>query len=92
MSITDTLMMAWLDRHDCSDGAMNGVAFLAHVEQALVPTLSPGDIVVMNNLSAHKAAGVRVAIEGAGAELRYLPPCSPDFNPCMYGSRVARDL
>lgn len=63
------------------DGAMNGAAFLAYVEQALVPTLSPGDIVVMDNLPAHKAAGVREAIECADAELRYLPPYSPDFNP-----------
>ncbi|CTQ62466.1 Transposase [Roseibium album] len=63
------------------EGAMNGAAFLAYVEQALVPTLSPGDIVVMDNLPAHKAAGVREAIECADAELRYLPPYSPDFNP-----------
>lgn len=63
------------------DGAMNGVAFLAYVEQALVPTLSPGDVVIMDNLPAHKAAGVREAIEAAGAELRFLPPYSPDFNP-----------
>ena len=63
------------------DGAMNGPAFLAYVEQVLVPTLSPGDIVVMDNLPAHKSAGVRTAIEAAGASLRYLPPYSPDFNP-----------
>ena len=63
------------------DGAMNGPAFLAYVEQVLVPTLAPGDIVVMDNLPAHKPAGVRTAIEAAGAELRYLPPYSPDFNP-----------
>jgi len=63
------------------DGAMNGVAFLAYVEQVLVPTLSPGDVVVMDNLPAHKAAGAREAIEAAGAELRFLPPYSPDFNP-----------
>ncbi len=56
------------------DGAMNGPAFLAYVEQVLVPTLSPGDIVVMDNLPAHKPAGVRAAIEAAGASLRYLPP------------------
>jgi len=60
---------------------MNGVAFRAYVEQVLVPTLSPGDIVVMDNLPAHKAKGVREAIEKAGAELRFLPPYSPDFNP-----------
>lgn len=63
------------------DGAMNGVVFLAYVEQVLVPTLTPGDIVIMDNLPAHKAAGVRDAIETAGATLRFLPPYSPDFNP-----------
>ncbi|SEJ17215.1 Transposase, partial [Azotobacter beijerinckii] len=56
-------------------------AFLAYVEQVLVPELSLGDIVVMDNLPAHKVAGVRQAIEGAGATLRYLPPYSPDLNP-----------
>src|SRR3546814_3312359 len=63
------------------DGAMNKVAFLAYVEQVLVPTLSPGDIVVMDNLPAHKPLAVRKVIEAAGAELRLLPPYSPDFNP-----------
>lgn len=63
------------------DEAMNGVVFLAYVGQAFVPTLSRGDIVVMDNLQAHKAAGVREAIESAGAELRFLPSYSPDFNP-----------
>ncbi|MER8543808.1 IS630 family transposase [Mesorhizobium sp. M0909] len=63
------------------DGAMNGNVFLAYVEQVLVPTLSAGDVVVMDNLPAHKAAGVRDAIEAAGASLLYLPPYSPDFNP-----------
>jgi transposase len=63
------------------DGAVNGIIFLAWVEQFLVPTLRPGDIVVMDNLGSHKVAGVREAIEGAGAELRYLPPYSPDLNP-----------
>ena len=63
------------------DGAMNAAAFLAYVEQVLVPTLKPGDIVVMDNLPAHKPAAVRQAIEAAGAELRFLPPYSPDFNP-----------
>ena len=60
---------------------MNGARFLAYVEQVLAPTLSPGDIVVMDNLGAHKVKGVRQAIEAAGAELRYLPPYSPDLNP-----------
>lgn len=60
---------------------MNGDAFLAYIDQALVPELTPGDIVVMDNLPAHKVAGVREAIEAAGARLLYLPPYSPDFNP-----------
>lgn len=63
------------------DGPMNGNAFLAYVEQILAPTLAPGDIVVLDNLSAHKVAGVRQAIEATGARLLYLPPYSPDFNP-----------
>jgi transposase len=60
---------------------MNGSAFLAYVEQVLVPTLSKGDIVVMDDLPAHKAAGIRDAIETIGARLVVLPPYSPDFNP-----------
>ena len=63
------------------DGPMNGEAFLAYVEQALAPTLAQGDIVVMDNLSAHKPDGIRQAIERAGAALLFLPPYSPDFNP-----------
>ena len=63
------------------DGAINGPLFRAWVEQCLAPVLRPGDIVVMDNLSSHKVAGVREAIEAAGAELRYLPPYSPDLNP-----------
>jgi len=63
------------------DGPMNGNAFLAYVEQVLAPTLKPGDVVVLDNLSAHKMPGIREAIEAAGAKLLYLPPYSPDFNP-----------
>ena len=63
------------------DRAMNGEIFRTYVERCLLPALSPGDIVVMDNLPAHKVAGVRVAIEAAGAVLLYLPPYSPDFNP-----------
>lgn len=63
------------------DGAMNGPAFLAYVEQVLVPELAPGDVVVMDNLPAHRSGGVRQAIHAAGATLLYLPPYSPDFNP-----------
>jgi transposase len=63
------------------DEPMNATIFLAYLEQCLVPTLKPGDIVVMDNLSAHKNDKVRETIEAAGAELRYLPPYSPDLNP-----------
>jgi transposase len=63
------------------DGAMHGAAFLAYVEQVLVPTLRSGDIVIMDNLPAHKPLAVREAIEKAGANLCFLPPYSPDFNP-----------
>jgi len=63
------------------DGAMDGPAFLAYVEQVLVPTLKKRDIVFMDNVRTHKVVGVREAIEAAGAELRYLPPYSPDLNP-----------
>ena len=56
------------------DGPMNGTVFRAWVEQMLAPTLVPGDIVIMDNLAAHKVAGIREAIEARGAELRYLPP------------------
>ena len=63
------------------DGPINGSLFQDYVEQVLVPELRPGDIVVMDNLGSHKGAGVRAAIEAAGASLLYLPPYSPDFNP-----------
>jgi transposase len=63
------------------EGPMDGDGFLAYVEQVLVPTLEPGDIVIADNLPAHKVPGVQEAIENAGASLRYLPPYSPDFNP-----------
>ena len=63
------------------EAATDGDVFLGYVEQVLGPKLQPGDIVVMDNLSAHKVDGVRELIAGRGAELRYLPPYSPDFNP-----------
>ena len=63
------------------DGAMDGDSFLAYVEQILVPTLAPGDIVIADNLAAHHVDGVQHLIEVAGAPLRYLPPYSPDRNP-----------
>lgn len=63
------------------DGPMNGECFRAWVEQMLAPALKPGAIVVMDNLAAHKVAGIRQAIEKSGARLLYLPPYSPDLNP-----------
>ncbi len=63
------------------DGAMNGRIFLAYVQQQLVSTLRPGDIVLMENPPADKVAGVREAIEAVGARVAYLPPYSPDLNP-----------
>jgi len=63
------------------DGAINGELFLTWVKQELLPTLCEGDIVVMDNLSSHKVAGVKEAIESVGAKVLYLPPYSPDFNP-----------
>ncbi|WP_264598407.1 IS630 family transposase [Rhodoblastus acidophilus] len=63
------------------DGPINGAWFQAYVDRVLVPTLSPGDIVIMDNLGSHKRPAIRAAIEAAGAQLIYLPPYSPDFNP-----------
>ena len=72
----DGLVAPWV-----LEGPMTGDAFLIYVEKVLVPTLSPGDTVVIDNLSSHKVAGVREAIEAVGARLIYLPPYSPDLNP-----------
>jgi hypothetical protein len=63
------------------DGPINGECFRAYVEQILLPSLKPGDIVVMDNLGSHKAAALRRLIKAAGARLWYLPPYSPDLNP-----------
>ena len=63
------------------DGALTGELFLAYVQQQLLPTLSPGDIVVLDNLSSHKHVGVRESLEAAGCTLAYMPPYSPDLNP-----------
>ena len=72
----DGLTAPWL-----LDGAMDGQAFQTYVEKVLVPSLSPGDIVIMDNLSVHKGEKVRELIEAAEAQLLYLPPYSPDLNP-----------
>jgi transposase len=63
------------------DGPINGDMFRAYVDQVLVPTLSPGDVVVLDNLGSHKGNAVRAAIRAAGAHLLFLPPYSPDLNP-----------
>ncbi len=63
------------------EGPMTGAAFRAYIEQVLVPTLKPGDVVIMDNLPAHKVSGVKEAIEAAGATRLFLPSYSPDFNP-----------
>ena len=63
------------------EGPIDGESFRTYVEKVLLPTLRPGDIVVMDNLGSHKGASVRAAIEAAGAKPLYLPPYSPDFNP-----------
>ena len=81
-----TTLIAALDHRGirCSnvmDGAINGDAFAAFVETTRVPTLKPGDIVVLDNLSSHKRSDAREMIEAAGASLWFLPPYSPDLNP-----------
>ncbi len=63
------------------DGPINGERFLAYVQQALIPTLKPGDVVIMDNLSSHKSPAIRKMIRGVGARLFFLPPYSPDLNP-----------
>jgi len=81
-----TTFVAGLRHHQLTaplvaDGPMDGELFLAYVRQFLCPTLRPGDIVILDNLSSHKVAGVKEAIATAGATLLYLPPYSPDLNP-----------
>jgi transposase len=80
-TFTGALRLSGLTAPMLLDGPMNGTAFLAYVEQVLAPTLRSGDLVIMDNLPAHRRTGVRAAIEAAGARLRYLPPYSPDLNP-----------
>jgi transposase len=70
-----------LDAPCVIDGPINGASFLAYVEQILIPTLQPGDIVIMDNLASHKGKVIRQAIRYAGAKLFFLPPYSPDLNP-----------
>ena len=80
-TFTGALRLAGMTAPMVLDGRMNGAAFLAYVEQVLVPTLKPNDVVIMDNRPVHKSAAARDAIERAGAILVFLPPYSPDFNP-----------
>jgi len=80
-TLTGALRLTGMTAPFLCDGAMNGNLLRAYVEQVLVPTFAAGDVVIMDNLPAHKAAGVCDGIEAAGASLLYLPPYSPDFNP-----------
>jgi transposase len=80
-TFTGALRLTGMTAPFVHDGAMNGNVFRAYVDQVLVPTVSEGDIVVMDNLPARKAAGIRAVIQAAGATLLFLPPYSPDFNP-----------
>jgi transposase len=74
------------------DGPVNGSRFLAYVEQVLVPTLAPGDVVILDNLGSHKGDAVRRAIRKAGAHLLFLPPYSPDLNPIEQVFAKIKDL
>ena len=74
------------------DGLMNGDAFTTYVTRVLVPELSLGNVVIMNNLSSHRAPAVRAAIEAAGARLLFFPPYSPDFNPIEMASKLKAHL
>jgi transposase len=80
-TVLATLRLRGLEAAAVFNGPIDSPSFLAYVEQILVPTLRPGDVVVLDNLAVHKQPEVRAAIERAGAQLRFLPPYSPDFNP-----------
>lgn len=92
MESDDLRRSAQSDRHDCADGPgrpYGWSAFEAYVTRVLLPALMPGDILVMNNLAAHKRAEIGVAIEAAGAQLLYLPPYS-DLNPIEMPSQTSK--
>lgn len=89
MTAVAAVRLAGLTAPFTIDCPMDGEVFSVYVERVLVPTLRSGDVVVMDNLSAHKRPGVRQAIEATGARLLYLPPYSPDYNPIeMIWSKV----
>jgi transposase len=80
-TVVTTLRLEGLTAAAVFDGPIDNPSFLAYVEQILVPTLRPGDVVVLDNLAVHKQPEVHAAIAAVGARLRFLPPYSPDFNP-----------
>jgi Transposase and inactivated derivatives len=80
-TFTGALRLSGMTAPMVLDGPMNRAWFLAYVEQVLCPTLRPGDIVILDNLPAHKGPAIRKVVEATGATLRFLPPYSPDFNP-----------
>ena len=80
-TVTAALRSTGLCALSLVDGATNGARFRSYVADSLVPMLQPGDTVILDNLQAHKVAGVREAIEAVGARVLYLPPYSPDLNP-----------
>jgi transposase len=91
MTAVAAIRLAGLTAAATTPHAMDGELFLGYVEHALMPSLRPGDVVVMDNLPGHKLPAVRTWIESAGATLLYLPPYSPDFNPIeMIWSKVKR--
>jgi transposase len=81
ITILGALRLSGLETVMTVNGGTDGDVFLTFIRTLLVPTLKPGDIVILDNLSAHKVFGVRAAIEAAGASLLYLPPYSCDYNP-----------
>lgn len=81
LTLIGALSVSGLQAPMTVDGATDGEVFRAYVEQVLGPTLAVGDVVVMDNLGAHKVSGIREAIEAKGATVLYLPPYSPDLNP-----------
>ena len=81
ISVLGTLTLQGLGAVMTLEGAVDGVAMLAYIQEVLAPTLKPKDIVFMDNLSSHKYRGIREAIEATGAQVVYLPPYSPDLNP-----------
>ncbi|TDX24726.1 DDE superfamily endonuclease [Rhodovulum visakhapatnamense] len=83
----DALLAPWVIK-----GAMDGKAFAAYIEHVLIPELEPGTVVILDSLATHKNAAAAKALRAAGCWFLFLPPYSPDLNPCMDGSCMARGL